>query len=51
MNWGWGNGRFNNNVGGDTSVNNGWFLNADISKVDNVDYSVLYRYIKVIPNR
>lgn len=53
MNWGWGSyidSSYNSNDES-TSVNNGWFLNADISKSENVDFSVLYRYIKVVPNR
>lgn len=50
MNWGWGKGRYNVG-GGSTSVNNGWFLNADISKSEDVNFSVLYRFIKVVPNR
>lgn len=51
MNWGWGNDSPPNIDDGSTSVNNGWYLNADISAVEDVSCSVLYRYIKVVPNR
>ncbi len=51
MNWGWGIRSEYNSNDGSRSKNNGWFLNGDISQLDGVDYTVLYRYVTAIPNR
>lgn len=50
MNWGWGKGD-NNNDNGLHQTGNGWFRNADISVLDKTNFTVLYRFIAVTPNK